>query len=204
MVPPPLPSPPLKDNEEDFPGMKPTEVDVSGASDKDGEDDQATRSEFERLLQQEKQTVHPNSTNSINTMFLNMFLIDYTGLFLVIAYDNDSMGEEVTKTTWKLTMNVSPIPTTRIDKDHPKDQKGGCSCCGFVISTKEGALGSRHSRKGAFVLGDSRPTRVRMAVTAHLGRVWLSRTSRVRMVRGSAAGLRLAQQPQIRVCWFWL
>ncbi|GKG53432.1 hypothetical protein Tco_0552700, partial [Tanacetum coccineum] len=32
----------------------------------DGEDDQATRSVFERLLQQEKQTVHPNSTNSIN------------------------------------------------------------------------------------------------------------------------------------------
>ncbi|GJY99274.1 hypothetical protein Tco_0516704 [Tanacetum coccineum] len=54
-----------KDSEEDS-GMKPTEVDVSGASDKDGEDDQATRSEFERLLQQEKQTVHPNSTNSIN------------------------------------------------------------------------------------------------------------------------------------------
>ncbi|GKG10963.1 hypothetical protein Tco_0342363, partial [Tanacetum coccineum] len=40
----------------------------SGASDKDEEDDQATRSEFDRLLQQEKQTVHPNSTNSINTV----------------------------------------------------------------------------------------------------------------------------------------
>ncbi|GJW26365.1 hypothetical protein Tco_0040176 [Tanacetum coccineum] len=47
---------------------KPTEMDVSGALDKDGKDDQATRSEFERLLQQEKQTVHPNSTNSINTV----------------------------------------------------------------------------------------------------------------------------------------
>ncbi|GJY80886.1 putative ribonuclease H-like domain-containing protein [Tanacetum coccineum] len=33
-------------------------------TDKDWEDDQATRSEFERLLQQEKQT---NSTNSFNT-----------------------------------------------------------------------------------------------------------------------------------------
>ncbi|GJZ59487.1 hypothetical protein Tco_0615303 [Tanacetum coccineum] len=40
----------------------------SGASDKDGEDDQATRSEFERLLQQEKKTIHPNNTNSINTV----------------------------------------------------------------------------------------------------------------------------------------
>ncbi|GJX63931.1 putative ribonuclease H-like domain-containing protein [Tanacetum coccineum] len=56
-----------KDSEEDS-GMKPTEVDENGASDKDREDDQATRSEFERLLQQEKHTIHPNSTNSINTV----------------------------------------------------------------------------------------------------------------------------------------
>ncbi|GKE43877.1 putative ribonuclease H-like domain-containing protein, partial [Tanacetum coccineum] len=45
---------------------KTTEMDESGASDKDREDDQATRSEFERLLQQEKQTVYTNNTNSIN------------------------------------------------------------------------------------------------------------------------------------------
>ncbi|GKD12218.1 hypothetical protein Tco_1196625, partial [Tanacetum coccineum] len=51
-----------KDNEEDV-GMKPTEVNESGASDKGEEDEQDTRSEFERLLQQEKQT---NSTNSFN------------------------------------------------------------------------------------------------------------------------------------------
>ncbi|GKB56770.1 hypothetical protein Tco_0912956 [Tanacetum coccineum] len=55
-----------KDSEEDA-GMKPTEVNESGASNKGEEDDQDTRSEFERLLQQEKQTEHPNSTNSINT-----------------------------------------------------------------------------------------------------------------------------------------
>ncbi|GJS73971.1 hypothetical protein Tco_0706812 [Tanacetum coccineum] len=42
------------------------EMDESGASDKDGEDDQAARSEFKRLLQQEKHTIHPNSTDSIN------------------------------------------------------------------------------------------------------------------------------------------
>ncbi|GKF43476.1 hypothetical protein Tco_0130028, partial [Tanacetum coccineum] len=46
----------------------PTKMDKNGASDKDGKDDQAIRSEFERLLQQEKQTIHPNSTNSINTV----------------------------------------------------------------------------------------------------------------------------------------
>ncbi|GJY71514.1 putative ribonuclease H-like domain-containing protein [Tanacetum coccineum] len=54
-----------KDSEEDA-GIKPKEVDESEASDKDGKDEQDTRSEFERLLQQEKQTGHPNSTNSIN------------------------------------------------------------------------------------------------------------------------------------------
>ncbi|GKB51766.1 retrovirus-related pol polyprotein from transposon TNT 1-94 [Tanacetum coccineum] len=53
-----------KDSEEDV-GMKPTEVNESGASNKGKEDEQDTRSEFERLLQQEKQT---NSTNSFNTV----------------------------------------------------------------------------------------------------------------------------------------
>ncbi|GJY96980.1 putative ribonuclease H-like domain-containing protein, partial [Tanacetum coccineum] len=53
-----------KDSEKDV-GMKPTEVNESGASDKGEEDEQDTRSEFERLLQQEKQT---NSTNSFNTV----------------------------------------------------------------------------------------------------------------------------------------
>ncbi|GJU12846.1 hypothetical protein Tco_1135242 [Tanacetum coccineum] len=56
-----------KDSKEDV-GMKPTEVNESRASDKDGKDEQDSRSEFERLLQQEKQTEHPNSTNSINTV----------------------------------------------------------------------------------------------------------------------------------------
>ncbi|GKC68913.1 putative ribonuclease H-like domain-containing protein [Tanacetum coccineum] len=63
----PLISQDPKVSEEDI-EEKSTEMDVSGALDKDGKDDQATRSEFERLPQQEKQTVHPNSTNSINTV----------------------------------------------------------------------------------------------------------------------------------------
>ncbi|GJU23519.1 hypothetical protein Tco_1156861 [Tanacetum coccineum] len=53
-----------KDSEKDV-GIKPTEVNENGASDKGEEDEQDTRSEFERLLQQEKQT---NSTNSFNTV----------------------------------------------------------------------------------------------------------------------------------------
>ncbi|GKA35027.1 retrovirus-related pol polyprotein from transposon TNT 1-94, partial [Tanacetum coccineum] len=56
-----------KDSEENS-RMKPTKEDVSGALDKDGKDNQATRSIFERLLQQEKQTIHPNNTNSVNTV----------------------------------------------------------------------------------------------------------------------------------------
>ncbi|GJV96166.1 putative ribonuclease H-like domain-containing protein [Tanacetum coccineum] len=56
-----------KDSEEDV-GMTPSDVDESEASDKDGKDDQVTRNEFERLLQQEKLTEHPNSTNSFNTV----------------------------------------------------------------------------------------------------------------------------------------
>ncbi|GJS50759.1 putative ribonuclease H-like domain-containing protein [Tanacetum coccineum] len=56
-----------KDSEEDA-GMKPTEVNESGASDKGEEDDQDTRSEFESTFKQESVTEHPNSTNSINTV----------------------------------------------------------------------------------------------------------------------------------------
>ncbi|GJU48919.1 ribonuclease H-like domain-containing protein [Tanacetum coccineum] len=56
-----------KDSEEDA-RVKPIKVDESESSDKDGKDKQDSRSEFERLLQQEKQIEHPNNTNSINTV----------------------------------------------------------------------------------------------------------------------------------------
>ncbi|GKE21876.1 hypothetical protein Tco_1433388 [Tanacetum coccineum] len=110
-----------KDSEEDS-GMKPTEVDVCGASDKDGEDDQATRSEFERLLQLEKQ---PNSTNSFNTIGTpvsaagSSFTNDDPSSLVNVAED---VGAAADLNNLETTMNVSPIPTTRIDKDHPKDQ----------------------------------------------------------------------------------
>ncbi|GKD67440.1 putative ribonuclease H-like domain-containing protein [Tanacetum coccineum] len=145
---------------------KPTEMDESGALNKDEKDEQATRSEFKRLLQQEKQTVHPNNTNIINTVSTpvstagpsftndalsslvnvaitseehlfeqfspfknaftlpyvpNVFSIDDTGIF-GNAYDDEDVGAEADLNNLETTMNVSPIPTTRIDKDHPKDQ----------------------------------------------------------------------------------
>nr|GEW41779.1 ribonuclease H-like domain-containing protein [Tanacetum cinerariifolium] len=49
-------------------GKKATEIDESQVSDNGGHDDQVTRSEFEGLLQQERQTKHINNTNSFNTI----------------------------------------------------------------------------------------------------------------------------------------
>ncbi|GKB32099.1 putative ribonuclease H-like domain-containing protein [Tanacetum coccineum] len=38
------------------------------------------------------------------------------------AYDDEDVGAEADLNNLETTINVSPIPTTRIDKDHPKDQ----------------------------------------------------------------------------------
>ncbi|GJS63936.1 putative ribonuclease H-like domain-containing protein [Tanacetum coccineum] len=148
---------------------KPTKMDESGASYKHGKDDQATRSEFERLLQQEKHTENPNRCNSINTVstpvsitgpsftnddpsslvnaaeasnafkehlferfspFKNTFtlppvsnvtLMDDARIF-GNAYDDEDVGAEADLNKLETTLNVSPIPTTKIGKDHPKVQ----------------------------------------------------------------------------------
>ncbi|GJZ82445.1 putative ribonuclease H-like domain-containing protein [Tanacetum coccineum] len=44
-----------------------------------------------------------------------------TGIF-GNAYDDEDVGADADLNNLETTMNVSPIPTTRIDKDHPKDQ----------------------------------------------------------------------------------
>ncbi|GJV74675.1 putative ribonuclease H-like domain-containing protein [Tanacetum coccineum] len=130
-----------KDSEEDS-RMKPTKVDVIRASNKDGEDDQATRSDT--LVS----TVGPSFTNDApsspvndartseehlfeqfspfkNTFTLpdgpNVFSINDTGIF-GNAYDDEDVGVAADLNNLETTMNVSPIPTTRIYKDHPKDQ----------------------------------------------------------------------------------
>ncbi|GKG24579.1 hypothetical protein Tco_0395207, partial [Tanacetum coccineum] len=38
------------------------------------------------------------------------------------AYDDEDVCAEANLKKLEITMNVSPIPTTRIHKDHPKDQ----------------------------------------------------------------------------------
>ncbi|GKD55310.1 hypothetical protein Tco_1288697, partial [Tanacetum coccineum] len=44
-----------------------------------------------------------------------------TGIFISI-YDDEDVGAETDLNNMETTMNVSPIPTTKIHKDHPKDQ----------------------------------------------------------------------------------
>ncbi|GKF01465.1 hypothetical protein Tco_0028388, partial [Tanacetum coccineum] len=51
----------------------------------------------------------------------NVFSIDDTRIFSN-AYDDEDVGAEGDLNNLETTMNVSLIPTTRIDKDHPKDQ----------------------------------------------------------------------------------
>ncbi|GKB99898.1 putative ribonuclease H-like domain-containing protein, partial [Tanacetum coccineum] len=51
----------------------------------------------------------------------NVFSTNDTRIF-GNAYDDEDVGEEADINNLETTMNVSPIPTTRIDKDHPKDQ----------------------------------------------------------------------------------
>ncbi|GJS62461.1 putative ribonuclease H-like domain-containing protein [Tanacetum coccineum] len=121
----------------------PTEVDVSGASDKHGEDDQATRSDTPVSTARPSFTnVSPSSlVNAARTSEEHLFeqfsplknaftLLDVPNVFSIDdtrifgnAYDDEDMGAEADLNNLETTMNVSPIPTTRIDKDHPKDQR---------------------------------------------------------------------------------
>ncbi|GKA39158.1 putative ribonuclease H-like domain-containing protein, partial [Tanacetum coccineum] len=111
-----------------------------GASNK--EDDQNVqdfRAALDNLLVQQKKG-YANSTNRDSTVspsvsaagqsFTNaddlptdplMPDLEDTGIFSG-AYDDEDVGAEADLNNLETTMNVSPIPTTRIHKDHPKDQ----------------------------------------------------------------------------------
>ncbi|GJT11641.1 putative ribonuclease H-like domain-containing protein [Tanacetum coccineum] len=117
-----------------------------GASNK--EDDQNVqdfRAELDHLLVQQKEG-YANSTNRVSTIspsvsaagqsfdnaddlptdppMLDLEDIDdllNTSIFSG-AYDDEDEGAEADLNNFETTMNVSPIPTTRIHKDHPKDQ----------------------------------------------------------------------------------
>ncbi|GJS55185.1 ribonuclease H-like domain-containing protein [Tanacetum coccineum] len=117
-----------------------------GASNKEGDQNvQDFRAELDNLLVQQKQG-YANSTNRVSTVspsvsaagesFTNAddlptdpLMPDLedtadllnTGIFSG-AYDDEDEGAEADLNNLETTMNVSPIPTTRIHKDHPKDQ----------------------------------------------------------------------------------
>ncbi|GKE12024.1 putative ribonuclease H-like domain-containing protein [Tanacetum coccineum] len=105
----------------------------------------ANKAELDNLLVQQKEgyanntnrdsTVSP-SVSSARQIFTNVddLLTDplmpnledtadllNTGIFSG-AYDDKDMGAEADLNNLETTMNVSPIPITRIHKDHPKDQ----------------------------------------------------------------------------------
>ncbi|GJZ81846.1 putative ribonuclease H-like domain-containing protein, partial [Tanacetum coccineum] len=65
-----------------------------------------------------------NGSLNINTVSPNdpsMPSLEETGIF-DDAYDDREVGAEADLNNLEITMNVNPIPTTKIHKDHPKDQ----------------------------------------------------------------------------------
>ncbi|GKF15178.1 putative ribonuclease H-like domain-containing protein, partial [Tanacetum coccineum] len=95
--------------------------------------------ETEGLFDQGEAT-NTNSTNRLNTVSPSVSVVgqsfdnndlptdplmsDLEGTSGIFngAFDDENVGADVDLNNLETTMNVSPIPTTRIDKDHPKDQ----------------------------------------------------------------------------------
>ncbi|GJS33557.1 retrovirus-related pol polyprotein from transposon TNT 1-94 [Tanacetum coccineum] len=103
-----------------------------------GDDDLSKRNDQERIDSSTKDvnTAGPSintASENINTGSPNintaspipndssMQSLENTGIF-DDAYDDREVGAEADLNNLETTMNVSPIPTTRIHKDHPKDQ----------------------------------------------------------------------------------
>ncbi|GKA18172.1 putative ribonuclease H-like domain-containing protein [Tanacetum coccineum] len=123
-----------KDSEEDV-GMKPTEVNESGVSDKGEEDEQETRSDAAKPSSTNDAPLSPINAakTSVEHLFeqfsslKNEFTLldvpnmssidDNTGIFTG-AYDEEDVGGQADLNNLETTMNVSSIPTTRINKDH--------------------------------------------------------------------------------------
>ncbi|GKF36154.1 putative ribonuclease H-like domain-containing protein, partial [Tanacetum coccineum] len=117
-----------------------------GASNKEGDQNvQDFRAKLDNFLFQQKEG-YATSTNRVSTVSPSIsvavqsfdnaddlptdpFIPDLedttnllnTGIFSG-AYDDEDEGAEADLNSLETTMNVSPIPTTSIHKDHPKDQ----------------------------------------------------------------------------------
>ncbi|GKA39883.1 putative ribonuclease H-like domain-containing protein [Tanacetum coccineum] len=80
-------------------------------------DDAGNKSVVESLAKESEmnnsgEDIHADRTNRLNTN---------PGIF-ISAYDDEDVGAEADMNNLESTLDVSPIPTTRIDKDHPKIQ----------------------------------------------------------------------------------
>ncbi|GJY94490.1 uncharacterized mitochondrial protein-like protein [Tanacetum coccineum] len=86
--------------------------------------ERAQRNEFESVLIPVNAATLPNA--DLPTYPLMFDLEDTANLLNTSifsgAYDDEDMGAEVDLNNLETTMNVSPIPTTMIHKDHPKEQ----------------------------------------------------------------------------------
>ncbi|GJX31433.1 putative ribonuclease H-like domain-containing protein [Tanacetum coccineum] len=97
-----------------------------GASNKDGDQNvQDLRVELDKLLVSAAGQSFINaddlSTDPLKPTMKDTTDLLNTGIFNG-AYDDEDVGAEAHLNNLETTMNVSPIPTTRIHKDHPKDQ----------------------------------------------------------------------------------
>ncbi|GJY87221.1 retrovirus-related pol polyprotein from transposon TNT 1-94 [Tanacetum coccineum] len=129
-----------KKNDAQYPAK---DGDINGHEKDVRDQEEALRKQFDqetkRLVGQGEATI-TNSTNRLNTVSLSVSaagqsfdnndlptdplmpdLEDSTGIFRG-AYDDEDVGAEAELNNLETTMNVSPIATTRIHKDHPKDQ----------------------------------------------------------------------------------
>ncbi|GJS97683.1 putative ribonuclease H-like domain-containing protein [Tanacetum coccineum] len=104
------------------------------ADDEPDKGDEGLDQERTDSITQDINTARPNintATTNINTGSLNiniassndpnMLSLEETIIF-DRAYDDEDVGTEADLNNLEITINVSPIPTIRIHKDHPKDQ----------------------------------------------------------------------------------
>ncbi|GKE98316.1 retrovirus-related pol polyprotein from transposon TNT 1-94, partial [Tanacetum coccineum] len=121
------------------------EKEVGASNKEDDQNVQDFRAELDNLLVQQKEG-YASSTNRDSTVSLSVSTAGQnftnaddlptdplmpdledtanllnTGIFSG-AYDDEDVGAESDLNKLETTMNVRPIPTTRIHKDHPKDQ----------------------------------------------------------------------------------
>ncbi|GJW17373.1 putative ribonuclease H-like domain-containing protein [Tanacetum coccineum] len=100
-----------------------------GASNKENDQNvQDFRAELDNLLVQQKEgyantisTAEQNFTNA-DDLPIDPLIPDLEDIGIFSgAYDDEDVGAEADLNNLETIMNVSPIPTTRIHKDHPKD-----------------------------------------------------------------------------------